>query len=128
MIQTFHQSGPEAKASHTQFTSYEVQGAFGRDRTKADPRAVLRNHLSRVQARAEQSQAQVEAFNAEAADRNARIQAVQTETGQVARQIEVVVSGRHAASGAPARKPSLNRTARFPARGPSRLPFRASSV
>jgi hypothetical protein len=76
MIQTFHQSGPEADASHTQFTNFEVEGAFGRDRTKTDPRAVLRNHLSRAEAEAEEALAEVESYNADAAERNSRIQAV----------------------------------------------------
>jgi hypothetical protein len=80
MIQTFHQSGPEADASHTQFTNFEVEGAFGRDRTKTDPRAVLRNHLSRAEARAEEALAEVESYNADAAERNSRIQAVLTTT------------------------------------------------
>jgi hypothetical protein len=76
MVQTFHQTGPEATASHTQFTSYEVEGALGRDRAKTDPTTVLRNHLAAAEDRAEESQAEVESFNAEAAHRNARIQAV----------------------------------------------------
>jgi hypothetical protein len=74
MIETLVQSGPEADKAHVQNTSFEVEGAFGRDRTKTDPNAVLGAHLSRARAQAEDTQDQVDSYNAAAAERNARIQ------------------------------------------------------
>jgi hypothetical protein len=74
MIGTLHQSGPESDKAHVQNTSFEVEGAFGRDRTKTDPNAVLGAHLSRARALAEDTQEQVDSYNAAAAERNARIQ------------------------------------------------------
>jgi hypothetical protein len=74
MISTLHQSGPEADAAHTQSTNFEVVGAFGRDRLKVDPSTVLSNHVSRARELAAETQSQVDSLNAEAAQRNARIQ------------------------------------------------------
>jgi hypothetical protein len=75
MIETLYQSGSESDASHTHSTNFEVAGAFGRDRMKANPNVVLGNHLARARQHAEATQGRVESFNAAAEDRNARIQA-----------------------------------------------------
>jgi hypothetical protein len=76
MIQTIYQAGPEGDVSHTKSTNYEVAGAFNRDRVRTAPETVLRNHLARARAQVEQTRNQVDSYNADAVQRNARIEEV----------------------------------------------------
>jgi hypothetical protein len=76
MIETYHQAGAESDVEHTQSTSFEVGGVFGRDRTKAEPTAVLATHMSRAQQQASRNRERIDAYNEEVEQRNLRIREV----------------------------------------------------
>lgn len=74
MIETVYQKQPLQETVRTRNTSYETEGALGRDRTKIETDAVLNRHLRRAASRADATQTHVEAYNASIADRNKRVQ------------------------------------------------------
>ena len=74
MIETVYQKQPLQETVRTRNTSFETEGALGRDRTKIDTDAVLNRHLRRAASRAGATQSRVEAYNATVADRNKRVQ------------------------------------------------------
>jgi hypothetical protein len=83
MLETVRQPGPEADVAYVRSTNYEVEGAFGRDITKAAPTQVLAAHLGRASSRAITTKNRIDASNASAAARNQRIQdALKIATGK----------------------------------------------
>jgi hypothetical protein len=83
MTETIEQQGPESDRRHIRSTNFETDGVLHYDRTGPSPADVLGTHLSRAEAIAADSQARAEAANAEAAERNDRIEeALQIATGE----------------------------------------------
>jgi hypothetical protein len=71
--ETIRQAGPQGNAVHTRQTNMVTEGAIDHDPNRANPAAVLGANLDRAAARLAETEANVEAANANAEEMNARI-------------------------------------------------------
>jgi hypothetical protein len=85
MLETVYQKQPLHEVASVRNTSYETEGALGRDRAKTDVDVVLNRHLRRAASRASATRARIEAYNVAAAERNNRVQ----ETLKIALDVNV---------------------------------------
>jgi hypothetical protein len=76
LVETIYQQGPISKVAGVRSTNFEVENVMNRDTTKANPSQVQQGHLAIAASRASNTEQSVESANAEAAQRNARIQEV----------------------------------------------------
>ncbi len=76
MTETVVQAGPEADRVHTRSVNYETEGALRHNRAVSSPGAVLEANLNRAAEVAADTQDRADAANAEADERNQRIEEV----------------------------------------------------